>query len=275
MKIKIIVMVFFGITINTAHAQNRKEQIKALNFSIDSLTIANSNLNTILVAKDNVITENQNLIKKNLVEITELKKNIENNQKTILELNRNISTLNKNNSELIFLNGQLKKTIDSLNSLSKSKQIIKYSLRNIEGYGDNCNCGCNAEKQVNGNWEHVGTYACGFLNCTGSKIINDYFNSFSIILDQDKFTFQVENKDAIKGQLLNQPVKFKQSVLYKSDSSNYVFRQVNDDYCVPYAILIGTLESITDIILAHEINNTIYLTFNDGDSTYSFLFSIN
>ena len=76
MKIKIIVMVFFGITINTAHAQNRKEQIKALNFSIDSLTIANSNLNTILVAKDNVITENQNLIKKNLVEITELKKNI-------------------------------------------------------------------------------------------------------------------------------------------------------------------------------------------------------
>ncbi len=275
MKIKIIVMVFFGITINTAQAQNRKEQIKALNFSIDSLTIANSNLNTILVAKDNVITENQNLIKKNLVEITELKKNIENNQKTISELNRNISTLNKNNSELIFLNGQLKKTIDSLNSLSKSKQIIKYSLRNIEGYGDNCNCGCNAEKQVNGNWEHGGTYACGFLNCTGSKIINDYFNSFSIILDQDKFTFQVENKDAIKGQLLNQPVKFKQSVLYKSDSSNYVFRQVNDDHCVPYAILIGTYESITDIILAHEINNTIYLTFNDGGSNYSFLFSIN
>jgi hypothetical protein len=266
MKRKIVLIFCFGLLLNIAFTQNKKEQIEALNFSIDSLTIANSNLKIILVAKDNVITQNQNLIKKNQVEITELNKNIENNQKTISELNRDISTLDKNNSELIFLNGQLKKTIDSLNS----KQIIKYSLKNIEGVGDNCNCGCDAEKQANGNWDYIGTWACENPTCTGSKIINDYFNSFWLILHQDKFTFQVENKDAIKGQLLNQPVKNKQSVLYKSDSSNYVFREVKDDDCEPYAILFGTLVSITDIQLIHEINNTIHLTFSDGGSNYSF-----
>jgi hypothetical protein len=79
-------------------------------------------------------------------------------------------------------------------------------------------------------------------------------------LYQDKFTFQVKNTDAIKGQLLNQPIKNKQSVLYKSDSSNYVFREVNDDDCEPYAILFGTLEPITDIQLLHEINNTWHQT---------------
>ena len=179
-----------------------------------------------------------------------------------------------NNSELIFQNAQLKKTNDSLISLLKSKQIIKYTLKNIEGVGDNCNCGCDAEKQLNGNWEHIGTFACENPKCTGSKIINDYFNSFWILLNQDEFTFQVENKDVIKGQLLNQPVKNIQSVLYKADSSNYMFREVNDNDCEPYAILFGTLESITDIQLIHDINNTIQLTFSDGGSNYSFLFSI-
>ena len=272
---KAIFIYLFLIKMGLTYGQSKKEQIQGLNYSIDSLKNANSNLKIILFEKDKLITENQNLFKNNEEKITKLNKNIENNQKTISELNRNISTLNKNNFELIFINGQLKKTIDSLNSLSKAKQIIKYSLRNIEGVGDNCNCGCDAEKQVNGNWEHIGTYACELPKCTGSKIINDYFNSFSIIFDQDKFTFQVENKDAIKGQLLNLPVKNKQSVLYKSVSSNYVFREVNDDDCEPYAILFGTLEPITDIQLIQEINNTIHLTFNDGGSNYSFLFSIN
>jgi hypothetical protein len=275
MKSKIILILIFGLTLNLVHSQNKKEQIETLNYSIDSLNSANSNLKTSLVSKDKIIAENQNLFKNNEEKIAELNKNIENSQKTISELNRNISTLNKNNSELISLNGQLKKTIDSLNSLLQSKQIIKYSLRNIEGVGDNCNCGCDAEKQVNGNWEHLGTFACELPKCTGSKIINDYLNSFWIIIDQDKFTFQVENKEAIKGQLLNQPVKNKQSVLYKSVSSNYMFREVNDDDCDPFAILFGTLESITEIELIHEINNTIHLTFNDGGSNYSFLFSIN
>ena len=73
--------------------------IQGLNYSIDSLKNANSNLKIILFKKDKLINENQNLFKNNEEKITELNKNIENNQKTISELNRNISTLNKNNKK--------------------------------------------------------------------------------------------------------------------------------------------------------------------------------
>ncbi len=73
--------------------------IQGLNYSIDSLKNANSNLKIILFEKDKLINENQNLFKNNEEKITELNKNIENNQKTISELNRNISTLNKNNKK--------------------------------------------------------------------------------------------------------------------------------------------------------------------------------
>ena len=270
-----IALIFcFGLILNYGYSQNKKEQIEVLNFSIDSLENVNSNLKSFLSEKDKLIFENDGLLKKNEQEISELNNIIDNNKKTILELNTNISTLKKNNSELIFLNEQLKKTIDSLNSSLRSKQMTKYSLRKIEGVGDNCNCGCDAEKQANGNWEHLGTFACELPKCTGSKIINDYFNSFWIILDQDEITFKVENKDAIKGELLNQPVTNKQTILYKSDSSKYVFREVNDEDCDPFAILFGTLDSITDIKFIQEINNSIQLNFNDGGSNYSLIFSI-
>jgi hypothetical protein len=277
MKIPLSTFIFLSILMTSLEgfAQSKKEQIDALNFSIDSLVVENSNLKIKLLDKDKLISENEKVIHKNEEVILQLSKTIEINKTDHAELVQNNEKLNNTISDLIIQNVKLKSTIDSLKSSLNSARIVQYSLSNIEGTGENCNCGCDAEKQVNGNWEHLGTFACENPKCTGSKIINDYFNSFWIILVQDKFTFQVENKDAIKGQLLNQPVKNKQSVLYESDFSNYVFREVNDYDCEPYAILFGTLESITDIQLIHEINNTIHLTFNDGGSNYSFLFSIN
>ncbi len=93
------IFIYFLIKMGLTYGQSKKEQIQGLNYSIDSLKNANSNLKIILFEKDKLINENQNLFKNNEEKITELNKNIENNQKTISELNRNISTLNKNNKK--------------------------------------------------------------------------------------------------------------------------------------------------------------------------------
>lgn len=274
MKNKIVSLVIFLLTINIIYSQNKKEQIIALNYSIDSLNKVNSSLKIILDEKSKIISENDIVIKNKEDKITELNNIIENNKKTISEFNRKVSEINMNNSELILINDRQKHTIDSLNTILAAKQIKKYKLSIIEGTGDNCNCGCDAEKQSNGNWRYVGTYACQHPECSGSKIINDYFNSFHILLGQDEFTFQVENNVAIKGRLLNQVIKNRHSVIYKSDTSSYMFKEVNDDDCITYSILFGTLESLTDIQLIHEINNTIRLNFRDGSSFYSLIFTI-
>ena len=264
------IFIFCGFSI----AQNKKEQIEELNYKIDSLMIANSQLISTLVAKENTLTENQNLIKKNQEAISELNKIQESNKKTISELGQNILTINENNSKLIIQNDQLKRTIDSLNTILKSNRISKYSLKKITGGGSNCNCGCDSERKVNGNWEYLGTWACEVPSCTGSRIINDYLNSFSINIEQDNFTFQVENNIAFKGNLINQPVKNKKTIIYKSASSTYQFREVNDENCGQYAILFGTIDGITDLQLIHETDNTINMIFNHGDTFYSLTFSI-
>jgi hypothetical protein len=271
---KIFTFLIFSSVTFFSIAQNKKEQIEELNYKIDSLMIANSQLISTLVAKENTITENQNLIKKNQEAISELNKIQESNKKTNSELEQNIITINENNTKLITQNDQLKRTIDSLNTILKSSKAIKYSLKSIDGSGPNCNCGCKSERKSNGNWEYMGTWACEVPESSGSKVINDYLNSFWIIIEENQFTLQIENKVAINGKLLSLPVRNKEIILYESATCNYMFRDVSEDGFDSYAILFGTFEANTDIKLIHAKDNTIVLTFNDFGTHYNLTFSI-
>ena len=64
MKIPLSTFIFLSILMTSLEgfAQSKKEQIDALNFSIDSLVVENSNLKIKLLDKDKLISENEKVI---------------------------------------------------------------------------------------------------------------------------------------------------------------------------------------------------------------------
>jgi hypothetical protein len=103
-KRKILIIFFFGLTINVIHAQNKKEQIEALNFSIDSL-------------KKVVISNNISLLEKTAI--------ISNRENEIEKLN---SKINQLNAELSIKDIELQKSLVELNSVKLDLQSIKDSI---------------------------------------------------------------------------------------------------------------------------------------------------
>jgi hypothetical protein len=101
-----ILLLFFGLTIQSVYSQNKKEQIEALNFSIDSLKTV---LTTVrLTYSDSLETERK----------------INSQQKLLLEkLNSAISDLEKKNKELEINNLELKTKVSRF-ELEKFNKVV-------------------------------------------------------------------------------------------------------------------------------------------------------
>ena len=114
-KGKIILFVLFGLSLNSAYSQNKKEQIEAMNFSIDSLkTIVNAN---------NIVLNERNI-------------DISNYKIEIVKLNSNISQLNSeiSNAKDLLSNKdlELQSRLKELNLLKRNLQQMRDSLANAQ-----------------------------------------------------------------------------------------------------------------------------------------------
>lgn len=101
---KIILIVCFGLLLNIVHSQNKKEQIEAMNFSIDSLNnvVSNERINIQNRTKEIEVLSKKDL--SNQTEISKLKNDLENlhkrenlNEQTIIELRNQIDLISKKN----------------------------------------------------------------------------------------------------------------------------------------------------------------------------------
>ena len=104
MKKKILSLLIFGLILNCAYTQNKKEQIEALNFSIDSLKNIVSNERVNIQNKTKEIEVLSKKVLSNQTEIYKVKNDLENlhkkenlNGQTIIELRNQIDLFSKKN----------------------------------------------------------------------------------------------------------------------------------------------------------------------------------
>ena len=101
---KLVILVFCCITLNSVFSQNKKEQIIELNKSLDSLKSMISKDSILISNKDSEIKQLLKNITNNQLEISNLKNTIEGlnekyrlNEQTILDLKNKIALSEKKN----------------------------------------------------------------------------------------------------------------------------------------------------------------------------------
>jgi uncharacterized protein (TIGR02145 family) len=173
MKRNITLVVCFGLLLNTVHSQNKKEQIVALNFSIDSLKQQ-------VDQKEQKISIQNGTISRNLLDIDSVK-SISKNQKNLIDLQ--LLTIEEQKKANLITLSQLEilnKSIDSLNDIifnldnvTIGKQIWKKENLKIT-YFNNGDIIPEAKKPEQ--WEDFGNSKspCFMHLPNGEKLYNGY-----------------------------------------------------------------------------------------------------